>query len=72
MIKQNRTKLQIILGILMLTFAVAGCNGGDTKETSKDTTVTEKKDTVKPMIKDSTDTMETKTGSVSPTPGGGN
>jgi hypothetical protein len=39
MIKQNRTKLQFILGgILMLTFAVAGCNNdGEKKEATKDT-----------------------------------
>jgi PBP1b-binding outer membrane lipoprotein LpoB len=57
--KQNKTKLQFILGgILFVTFAVAGCNGGETeKEATKDTTATEIKTTVPDVpVKDTMDT----------------
>lgn len=71
MTKQNKTKLQFILGgILFLTFAVAACNGSDkdTQVVVKDSTVTK----IKTTVHDSTDTMEKIKGKVSPTPGGGN
>lgn len=65
MIKQNKTKLQFVLGaILFLSVAVAACNNdGEKKVTVKDepvttTTVTEKRD--------STDSMEKIKGGVSP------
>lgn len=59
MIKQNKTKLQFILGgILMVTFAVAGCNSGDAdKAATKDTPVTEVKTAVPDLpVLDSMDT----------------
>ena len=65
MMKQNKTKLQFVLGtILFLSVAVAACNNdGEKKETVKDepamtTTVPEKRD--------STDSMEKIKGGVSP------
>ncbi len=52
--KQNKTKLQFILGaILLVTFAVAGCNNG---EADKTTTTTETKTTVTEQPRDSMDT----------------
>lgn len=67
MIKKNRTTLQFMLGgILMLTMAVTACNNG--KEESKDAP----KDSVTTAppppsaVKDSIDTMESKTGNVAP------
>ena len=65
MIKQNKTRLQFMLGgILMLTFAVAGCNNdGEKKEAVKDSVVTLTPPTI---VKDSTDTMEAKPGNVAP------
>lgn len=52
--KQIRTKLQFILGgILLVTFAVAGCNNGDADKT---TTTTETKTTVTEQPRDSMDT----------------
>lgn len=70
MIKQNKTKLQFILGgILMLALTVGACNGsGESKETATDTTLEIKTDTM--PLRDSTDTMEKTPGKVSPTPGG--
>lgn len=65
MIKQNKTRLQFMLGgILMLTFAVAGCNNnGEKKEAAKDSVVTFTPPTI---VKDSTDTMEPVTGKKAP------
>ena len=52
--KQIKTKLQfILLGILFVTFAVAGCNNG---EADKTTTTTETKTTVTEQPRDSMDT----------------
>ena len=51
--KQNKTKLQFILGaILLVTFAVAGCNNGEADKT----TTTETKTTVTEQPRDSMDT----------------
>lgn len=63
MIKQNKTRLQFMLGgILMLTFAVAGCNNsGEKKEAAKDSVVT-----TTPAVRDSNDTMEPVTGKKAP------
>lgn len=69
MIRQNRTKLQFILGgILMLSLAGAACNNsGETKEAAKDTPVVETKiETPPPVVRDSTDTMEATPGKVAP------
>jgi hypothetical protein len=68
MIKQNKTKLQFILGgILMLTFAVAACNNsGESKEAKKDTVVTTTTPPPPPTVKDSNDTMEATPGKVAP------
>jgi hypothetical protein len=65
MIKQNKTRLQFILGgILMLAFAVTACNNdGEKKDAPRDSPVTV---TPPPNVKDSTDTMEHKTGKVAP------
>ena len=65
MIRQNKTKLQFILGgALMLTMAVTACNNnGENKEVVKDTPVTFTPPTI---IKDSTDTMEKMTGKKAP------
>ena len=66
MIRQNKTKLQFILGgALLLTLAVAACNnGGETKVVTKDSITT----TVTPpvVIKDSNDTMEKMPGKKAP------
>ena len=55
MIKQNKTKLQFVLGaILFLSVAVAACNNdGEKKETVKNesTTTTVKRDSTDTMIK---------------------
>lgn len=68
MIKQNRTTLQFMLGgILMLTMAVTACNNG--KEESKDApkdSVTTSTPPPPAAVKDTIDTMETKTGNVAP------
>ena len=63
MIKQNKTKLQFVLGaILFLSVAIAACNNGDKKETVKDAPVVT--DSLK---KNATDTpMVKETGGVSP------
>lgn len=65
MIKQNKTTLRFILGgALLLTFAVAGCNNNsETKEVTKDSTVTFSPPTI---VKDSADTMEVIPGKVAP------
>jgi hypothetical protein len=72
--KQNRTKLQFILGgILFLTFAIAACNNGDDKDSKaavKDSPATEMKPTIPPSTVDSGDSMEKIKGKVSPTPTG--
>lgn len=55
--KQNKTKLQFILGgILLVTFAIAGCNNGKTDKTT--TTDTLRTDTIPTPSK------------MDPTPGG--
>lgn len=58
MIKQNKTKLQFILGsALFLTLAVAACNNnGETKVVTTDSITTVVTPPV--VIKDSNDTME--------------
>jgi hypothetical protein len=65
MIKQNKTKLQFVLGtVLFLSVAVAGCNNdGEKKETVKDEPVV-----TAPVVTDSIDTnhMEKMKGGVSP------
>jgi hypothetical protein len=65
MIKQNKTKLQFILGaILFLSVAVTACNNdGEKKETVKDEPVI-----TAPAVTDSIDTnhMEKMKGGVSP------
>jgi hypothetical protein len=65
MIKQNKTKLQFILAAtLMLTLSFTACNNdGEKKDAVKDAPVTV---TPAPSVKDSTDTMESKTGKVAP------
>jgi|GEM_PF-6891254 len=65
MTRQNKTTLPFILGgLIMISLAFAACNGsGDTKEAKKDSPVVV---TPAPVVKDSTDTMEAKTGKVSP------
>lgn len=67
MIKQNKTKLQFILGgFFLATLAISACNNeGDTKEAAEEPVKTEEP---APVAKDSTDTMEVTPGSVSPTP----
>lgn len=60
MIKQNKTKLQFILGgAVMLTLAVAACNNTTEKEPEKTIIVT-------PPVKDTIDTMVKMPGSVAP------
>ena len=63
MIKQNKTKLQFVLGaILFLSVAIAACNNGDNKETVKDEPAT-----IDTSKKNATDTpMVKETGGVSP------
>ena len=57
MTKQNKTKLQFILsGILIVTFAVAGCNNGADKTVVKDS-ITEMKMVPPVTVKDTMDTM---------------
>ena len=76
--KQNKTKLQFILGgILFLTFAVAACNNGDNKDSKaavKDSPATEMKTTTPPPATNDSihkkDSMEVTPGKVSPTPQG--
>lgn len=67
MIKQNKTRLQFMLGgILMLTFAVAGCNNdGEKKEAAKDSIVVTPPPPP-PAVRDSNDTMEPVTGKKAP------
>ena len=61
MIKQNKTKLQFILGgVVMLTLAVAACNNTTEKEPEKTIIVTP------PPVKDSIDTMVKMPGSGAP------
>lgn len=62
MIKQNKTKLQFVLGaILFLSVAVTACNNGDKKDTVKDgPAVTDS------LKKNVTDSMVKETGGVSP------
>lgn len=64
MIKQNKIKLHFILGVVLATVAVTGCNdSSDSKSVTKDaTTIT----TQPPAAKDSTDTMEVITGKKAP------
>lgn len=63
--KQTRTKLQCMLaGILMLSFAVVGCN-----DTKKETNVTT--DTLKTTVPHIDTLMETLPGDSAPRPGGG-
>lgn len=61
MIKQNKTKLQFVLGaILFLSVAVTACNNdGEKKDTVK-------KETTTVIKRDSTDSMVKETGGVSP------
>ena len=63
----NKNKLQfIICSILLVTFAITGCNNGEsTTEVKKD--ATEIKTVIAPTVKDSMDSIP---GNVSPTPGG--
>ena len=63
----NKKKLQLIIGsILLVTFAITGCNNGESStEVKKD--ATETKTVIAPAVKDSMDSIP---GSVSPTPGG--
>ena len=68
MIRQNKTKLQFILGgALFLSFAVAACNNdGETKEVVKDS-ITTTIVTPPPVVTiDSNDTMEKMTGKKAP------
>lgn len=47
MTKQNKTKLQFILGgILVVTFAVAGCDNGKTDKTTVTMTVKDTMDSI--------------------------
>lgn len=63
MIKQNKTKMQFVLGaILFLSVAVTACNNdGEKKETVKDEPAV-----TAPVKRDSTDSMEKMKGAVSP------
>lgn len=63
----NKTQLQLIIGsILLVTFAITGCNNGEsTTEVKKDSK--EMKTVIAPAVKDSMDSIP---GNVSPTPGG--
>ena len=62
MIKQNKTKLQFMLGgAVMLTLAVAACNNSTEKEPEKTVIVTPA-----PPVKDTIDTMVKMPGSVAP------
>jgi len=64
MIKQNKTGLHFILGgALLLTIALSACNSGETKEVTKDSSVTF---TTPTIVKDSNDTMEAIPGKVAP------
>jgi len=68
MIKQNKSKLPFILGAsLMLTVAFVACNnGGEKKETTKDSVTQTTTVTPAPVVKDSTDTMEATPGNKAP------
>jgi uncharacterized lipoprotein len=66
MIKQNRTKLQFLLGaILMLTFAACN-NSSENKEATKDTMTKTETPPPAPAVRDSADTMEVTPGKVAP------
>ena len=67
----TKTKLQFILvGIIMLTFAFAACNSGESDKTvlRDSASSTEIKTVIPPPVKD---TMDTIPGNQAPTPGGG-